>query len=90
MTTRREIGIRELKNSASRIINEVREAEAEYVVTKHGKAVAVLRPMREGEVEDESGARIESLVDRLRRTAHAVASKAGEESAAAAVARQRR
>ena len=90
MTTRREIGIRELKNSTSRIINEVRETEGEYVVTKHGRPVAVLRPVREGELEEEAGARIDSLVDRLKRTARAVAVEANEESAAAAVSRQRR
>ncbi len=90
MTKRREIGIRELRNLASRIISEVRETEAEYVVTKHGRPVAMLRPVREGEVDEESRGRVDSLVDRLKRTAQAVAAEAGDESAAAAVSRQRR
>jgi prevent-host-death family protein len=90
VTRRREIGIRELKSSASKIINEVRETEGEYVVTKHGRPVAVLRAVRQGELEEGSAARIESVVDRLERTARAVAAAAGEESAAAAVSRQRR
>jgi prevent-host-death family protein len=37
------IGIRELKNQISRIVREVREDGAEYVITLHGEPVAVLR-----------------------------------------------
>jgi prevent-host-death family protein len=90
VTRRREIGIRELKSSTSKIVNEVRETEGEYVVTKHGRPVAVLRAVRKGELEEGRAARIESVIDRLQRTARAVAAAAGEESAAAAVSRQRR
>ncbi len=40
----KKAGIRELKNQASRIVNEVREEMAEYVITSQGTPVAVLRP----------------------------------------------
>src|SRR6476660_7727386 len=47
------IGIRELKNRASEIVHEVKENEAEYIVTFRGEPVAVLRPFpgtREGDL----------------------------------------
>lgn len=40
-----EIGIRELKNNLSRYVSKVREGEEVYV-TDHGKAVALLIPIR--------------------------------------------
>ena len=43
----KKAGIRELKNQASRIVNEVREEMAEYVITSQGDPVAVLRPFTE-------------------------------------------
>jgi prevent-host-death family protein len=42
MTT---IGIRELKNQATEILREVRERQAEYIVTYRGKPVAILAPV---------------------------------------------
>lgn len=41
------VGVRELKNSASRIVREVREQRAEYIVTYRGVPVAVLSPISE-------------------------------------------
>jgi prevent-host-death family protein len=41
------VGVRELKNSTSRIVREVREEQAEYIVTYRGEPVAVLRPISE-------------------------------------------
>ena len=43
-----EIGIKDLKASASRVIDEV-EAGARYVVTKRGKPAAVIVPIEEAE-----------------------------------------
>jgi prevent-host-death family protein len=43
------IGVRELKNHASRFLRAVREEMAEYVVTLRGEPVAVLRPLTEEE-----------------------------------------
>lgn len=38
------IGIRELKNQASKIVRSVREDQHEVVITHQGKPVAVIRP----------------------------------------------
>lgn len=43
-----EIGIKELKAAASRVIDEV-EGGAAYIVTKRGKPAAVLLPIEEAE-----------------------------------------
>ena len=45
------IGVRELKNQASRIVRAVREEMAEYVITLQGKPVAVLRPLTEEDAQ---------------------------------------
>jgi prevent-host-death family protein len=44
------IGVRELKNQTSRVLRAVREEMAEYIVTLHGKPVAVLRPLTEEQI----------------------------------------
>jgi prevent-host-death family protein len=41
-----EIGVRELKNQTSSIVRQVRESAAEYVITHHGRPVAILRPIQ--------------------------------------------
>jgi prevent-host-death family protein len=46
-----KIGIRELKNQTSRVLRAVHEEMAEYIVTLHGKPIAVLRPLNEDEIE---------------------------------------
>lgn len=43
-----EIGIKELKATASAVIDEVQDGTA-YVVTKRGRAAAVLMPVEEAE-----------------------------------------
>lgn len=47
------VGIRELKNDASEIIRAVREERAEYIVTYHGEAVALIVPVDEALVGQE-------------------------------------
>ena len=90
MTRRRSIGIRELKNQASRIVDEVREKESPYVVTKRGEPVAVIRPWT---AEDAREARVEKIEDAfasLEPVAERVARAAGKLSANEAVSEQRR
>ncbi len=41
------VGVRELKNQATEIIRNVRENQAEYLVTYRGRPVAVLLPVDE-------------------------------------------
>lgn len=43
-----EIGIKELKSGASRVVDEV-AAGRSYVITKRGRATAVLMPIEEAE-----------------------------------------
>ncbi len=43
-----EIGLKELKAAASRVVDEV-QAGASYVVTKRGRPAAVLMPIEEAE-----------------------------------------
>ena len=42
---RRAVGVRELKAHGARIVREVREEHATYVVTHRGQAVAALLPL---------------------------------------------
>jgi prevent-host-death family protein len=46
-----EIGIRELKNKISSIVRQVREESAEYIITHHGRPVAILRPINEEDTQ---------------------------------------
>jgi prevent-host-death family protein len=48
------VGVRELKNRTIEIIHDVRENQAEYVVTYHGRPVAVLLPIDEAWLETEA------------------------------------
>lgn len=60
------VGIRELKNRTSRIVAEVREDAAEYVVTLRGEPVAVLRPFTEEEARRQRQAEAEDTLDAMR------------------------
>ena len=48
------VGVRELKNRTTEIIRDVRETQADYVVTYHGRPVAVLLPVDEAWLEAEA------------------------------------
>ena len=56
------IGIRDLKNDTSRIVQAVREESVEYVVTMRGEPVAVLRPWK---AEDAGLYRMASIEDEI-------------------------
>jgi prevent-host-death family protein len=43
-----EVGVRELKTHAARIVREVREEHASYIVTHRGTAVGVILPLAPG------------------------------------------
>jgi prevent-host-death family protein len=55
------IGVRELKNRATEIIRHVRESRAEYVVTYRGRPVAVLLPLEEGWLDEETARAAEAV-----------------------------
>jgi prevent-host-death family protein len=65
-TKKYQISIRTLKDQISRVIRGVREDGSEYVVTYHGKPVAVLRPFRRADTALLRPSRIETELDALR------------------------
>lgn len=90
MGKRRQVGIRELKNRASRIVDEVCETDEPYVVTKRGEPVAVLRPWKSVDARAERVERARRDLAALTGFAERVARKAGRRAAAKAVSDQRR
>lgn len=90
MKRSRQIGIRALKNQASRIVDEVRERGDEYVVTKHGRPVAVIRPWRDEDDHELRRQQARQVVARIEAVAARVAATAGRRSAVTAVSQARR
>jgi prevent-host-death family protein len=71
------IGVRELKNRASEIVHEVKDREAEYIVTLRGEPVAVLRPFHpagEGDLRqaqrEEALQKLDALAEQIARSWH--------------------
>lgn len=61
--TARKVGVRELKSHASEILSEVREQQAEYIVTHRGHPVGLLVPhpeMQELPLQQNSGGNVEA------------------------------
>lgn len=69
----KKIGIRELKNNASKIVRAVREEGAEYVVTVHGEPVAVLRPLAETTDETDRDAEVARFMAELKELSKEIA-----------------
>ena len=90
MEKKRRAGIRELKNRASRIVEEVREKGEPYIVTRRGEPVAVLRPWNDADARADRAERAGRGLSALSELADRVARAAGRRSAAAAVSAQRR
>jgi prevent-host-death family protein len=85
------IGVRELKNHASRFLRAVREEMAEYVVTLRGEPVAVLRPLTEEEDRRLRKAEIDDALAEMKILAGDVAEAwTSEKSGVELVAEQRR
>lgn len=57
-----KIGMRELKNQASKIVRSVREEMAEYIITIHGEPVAVLRPLTQADTDQLEREKIEKAL----------------------------
>ena len=91
---RKTIGIRALKNTVSRVIDEVADKKEEYVVTDRGRPVAVLRPWREEDRLQDRAARVEEIMAEARiigaKIAAAAAAAGNTKSAAEIVSEQRR
>jgi prevent-host-death family protein len=69
----RSVGVRELKNQASRIVQAVREQKTEYVITLRGDPVAVLRPFGDQDAQRLQQAEIERSLAEMKRLAQQVA-----------------
>jgi prevent-host-death family protein len=67
------IGVRELKNQASRIVRAVREEMAEYVITVQGKPVAVLRPFTAEDAQQLRQSEIDEATAEMKQLARQVA-----------------
>lgn len=72
------IGIKELKEQASRLIRTVKEVGAAYVITHHGKPVAILRPIQEEDAIFAKSSEIQAELEEMQALASQVA--AGWES----------
>lgn len=55
--TKKSVGVRELKTQAARIMRQVRESRASYLVTHRGRAIGVILPV---DPEDEASQASES------------------------------
>jgi prevent-host-death family protein len=66
------IGVRELKNQASRVVRAVREEMAEYVITLQGKPVAVIRPFTDDDARRLYQAEIGKTMEEMKALANQV------------------
>ena len=57
--SRNSVGVRELKTHAARILRQVREARATYLLTHRGRAIGVILPI----AGDDGGAHAPEAVD---------------------------
>ena len=72
-TNRYSVGIRELKNQASRIVRTVQEERTEYVITVRGDPVAVLRPFTNEDANRLRQAELDETLAEMKALAHQVA-----------------
>lgn len=85
------VGVRELKNQASRVIRAVSEEMAEYVITLRGEPVAMLRPLTEEERDRLREQQADSALAEMRSLAEEVAAAwKSDKSGVELVAEQRR
>ena len=69
----RSVGVRELKNQASRIVHAVHETRTEYVITLRGEPVAVLRPFGDRDARRLQQAEVEKTLAEMKTLAQHVA-----------------
>jgi prevent-host-death family protein len=85
------VGVRELKNQASRVIRAVSEEMAEYVITLRGEPVAMLRPLTEEERDRLREEQVDTALTEMRSLAEEVAlAWKSDKSGVELVAEQRR
>jgi prevent-host-death family protein len=69
----RSVGVRDLRNRASRIVRAVREEMTEYVITVRGEPVAVLRPFTDEDAHRLHQAEIDQALAEMKVLARQVA-----------------
>ena len=69
----RSVGVRDLKNQASRIVRAVHDEMAEYVITVRGEPVAVLRPFTDEDAQRLQRAKVDEALAEMKALAHQVA-----------------
>jgi len=85
------IGVRELKNQASRLIREVSEQMVEYVVTVRGEPVALLRPLTKDEAQRLRREEVDASLAEMKALAQQVADAwVSDRSGVQLIAEQRR
>jgi prevent-host-death family protein len=85
------VGVRELKNQASRVIRKVSEQMVEYVVTVRGRPVALLRPLTQDEAQRLRQAEVDAGLAEMKALAQRVADAwVSDKSGVELVAQQRR
>lgn len=90
-TKKYQINIRTLKDQTSRVLRGVREEGREYVVTYHGKPIAVLRPFKKSDTGLLRPARLEAELAALETLSREIqAGCVSEKTAAELVEEQRR
>ena len=67
------VGVRELKNQASRIVRAVQEQRAEYVITLRGEPVAVLRPFGDQDARRLQQAEVDKSLSEMKLLAQQIA-----------------
>ena len=67
------IGVRELKNRASRLLRSVREEMCAYVITLHGEPIAILRPLSTEELQNLEQAQADENIAQMKALAGQVA-----------------
>ena len=69
----RSIGVRDLKNRASRIVRAVHDEMVEYVITVRGEPVAMLRPFTDEDAQRLYQAQVDEALAEMKALARQVA-----------------
>jgi prevent-host-death family protein len=57
-----QVGVRELKNQTTKILRDIRENQAKYIITYHGQPMALILPLEERWLKAKTEAVIEAAL----------------------------
>ncbi len=69
---RKIVSIADLKNQATQLVREMQMNQSEILITKHAIPVAILRPVREGELESQNKGSGKNILEAAKSLAHKV------------------